>query len=737
MPEKTIRRNIIRIRILIIALLLAVFFTLRAVFDVSAAPQERPNIILILSDDMGWSDLGCFGGEINTPNLDSLAKNGLRFTQFYNFSRCCPTRACLLTGLYAHQAGMGHMTRDWGYDGYRGDLNNHCVTIAEVLRESGYSTYAIGKWHLTHYNKPSLSTHNWPLQRGFDKYYGLIWGMSSYYDPAICRGNKYYTCENDPEYKSKDFYFTDALNDNAVEFLKQHEKEAPDKPFFMYVAYTSAHFPMHALEKDIAKYKGRFDAGYDVLRKERIERLLKMNLIDTKWQPSPTDLNWEDVQNREWELRCMEVYAAMIDNMDQGIGRIMVELKRQNKFDNTLILFLQDNGACGMNYGRKPDKNLPKNLRPLRPDELPSGGHPKQTRDGRPVRHGPDVMPGGPDSFITYGQGWANVSNTPFRGYKRQTYEGGIATPLIAHWPKGISESRRNALINDPTHLIDIMATLVDLTGAKYPVEYKGNKITPMQGISLLPAFEGKALERKDPLFWEHHGNRAIRDGKWKLVADYEQPWELFDMEADRTEMHNLAEKHPEKVKELEAKWDAWAKRSNVLPLGAGRQEDEGEEPKTSREIFELKQGDELTRNNGPVVKDCGVTITAEILQQGSEGVIIAQGGLLHGYSLYMMNDRLHFAIRRDRELTAIASKESLPPAPVTVVAKIEKNGAMSILLDKKELAVSPKGGPLAATPIDVLSVGKDAGDPVGDYSRDFPFTGKLGKVKVETGKGE
>ncbi|MBN1901905.1 arylsulfatase [Candidatus Sumerlaeota bacterium] len=730
-------RNILRIKVLIIAALFAVFFTLHAVLDISAAPPKRPNIILILSDDMGWSDLGCFGGEMRTPNLDSLARNGLRYTQFYNFSRCCPTRACLLTGLYSHQAGMGHMTVDWGYEGYRGDLNNRCVTIAEVLREAGYANYAIGKWHVTRYNKPSLSTHNWPLQRGFDKYYGLIWGMSSFYDPAICRGNNYYTCENEPGYKSDEFYFTDALSDNAVEFLKQHEKEAPDKPFFMYVAYTAAHFPMHALEKDIAKYKGKFDAGYDALRKQRIERLKNMGLIDPKWQPSPTDMKWEEVQNREWELRCMEVYAAMIDNMDQGIGRIMAELKRQDKFDDTLIFFLQDNGACGRDVGRKPDKNLPKNLRPLRPDELPSGAHPRQTRDGRPVRHGPDVMPGGPDSFIAYGQGWANVSNTPFRGYKRQTYEGGIATPLIAHWPKGISESRGNALVNEPAHLIDIMATLVDIAGAKYPEEYKENKIIPMQGISLVPSFEGKSLDRKEPLFWEHHGNRAIREGKWKLVADFGMPWELYDMETDRTEMNNLAEKYREKAKELEAKWDAWAARSNVAPLGAGRKEDESDEPESSENIFELKQGDELTRKKGPMVKERDVTITAEILEHGAEGVIIAQGGLAHGYSLYMKNGRIHFAIRKNDELTTIEAKESLPKAPVTVTAKIEKNGAIRIMLDNKELAFSPKGGPLAITPIDILSVGKDAGDPVGDYSGEFPFKGKLGKVKIETGSGE
>ncbi|MBN1901904.1 arylsulfatase [Candidatus Sumerlaeota bacterium] len=714
-------------------LMVALFLSMRTMLEICAAPPQRPNIIVIMSDDMGWSDLGCYGGEMYTPTLDELARNGVRFTQFYNTARCCPTRACLLSGLYPHQAGMGHMTGSRStHEGYSGDLNNRCVTIADVLREAGYSTYAIGKWHVTRYGGAEGPKHNWPLQRGFDKYYGLIWGVSSQYDPAVCRGNQYYSCESDPEYKSSEFYFTTALSDNAAEFIKRHEKESPEKPFFMYVAYTAAHWPMHALERDIAKYKGRFDAGYDVLRKERIERLKKMGLIDPNWEPTPTQRKWEDVENREWELRCMEVYAAMIDSMDQGIGKIVAELKRQNKFDNTLIFFLQDNGGCAEEVGRQIQKKLPKNLRPLGADELPASGHPKQTRDGKPVRHGPGVMPGGPDTYIAYGLGWANVSNTPFREYKHWVHEGGISTPLIAHWPKGISETLRNKFVKDPAHLIDIMATCVDLAGAKYPGEYKGEKIVPMQGVSLAPSFEGKALERKEPIFWEHEGNRAVREGKWKLVAKSDQPWELYDMEKDRTEMNNLAEKEPEKVKDLSAKWDAWAARSHVLPLGTWKKEPE---PKTTKTFFILKQDDEIDRENAPVVKERDVTITVEILEHAPEGVIIAQGGLAHGYSLYMMNNRLNFAIRKNDELTTIAAKKPLPKAPVTVTAKIEKGGAISVSLDKKELASSPKGGPLAITPLDVLSVGYDSGDPVGSYSDDFPFKGKLGKVSVDTGE--
>ncbi len=711
-------------------MILSLLLFISGIRELRAAQTPRPNIILIMSDDMGWSDLGCYGGEINTPNLDSLAHDGLRFTQFYNTARCCPTRASLLTGLYPHQAGMGHMMRDRGEEGYRGDLNNSCVTIAEVLRNAGYRTYAIGKWHVTHFDGPDGPKHNWPLQRGFDKYYGLIWGISSFYDPAVCRDNTYYSCENDPEYKSDEFYFTDALSDNAVSFIKQHETESPDRPFFMYVAYTAAHWPMHALEKDIAKYKGKFDSGYDALRKARIERLKTFGLIDPTWIPSPTQRSWDEVENKEWEIRCMEVYAAMIDNMDQGIGRIVAELKRQKTFDNTLIFFLQDNGGCAEEIGRQVQKKIPESIPPLKTDELPAGGHPKYTREGKPILHGPGIMPGGPDTYIAYGLGWANVSNTPFREYKHWVHEGGISTPLIVHWPKGIPESRKNAFAKEPAHLVDIMATCVDLAGAQYPEEFKGETIVPMQGISLRPAFEGKTLDRKEPIFWEHEGNRAVRDGKWKLVAKEDQPWELYDMAADRTEMNNLAEKFPEKVKNMAAIWDAWAARSNVLPLGTWKREPD---PKTTQRFFELTQGDELPRDKGPVVRDRTVMITAEILEHGSDGVLIAQGGLAHGYALYMKEGKIHFATRRDDKLTTIATNVSLLPAPLSVVAIIEKNGPLRIMQDGKTLAFSPTGGPLIITPIDGLSVGWDRGHPVGDYQGVFPFKGKLRKVTVDT----
>jgi arylsulfatase A-like enzyme len=538
---------------------------------VRAKPAKHPNIILIMSDDMGFSDLGCYGGENDTPHLDSLAAGGLRFTQFYNAARCCPTRAALLTGLYPHQAGVGHMVDDRGLDAYRGDLSNHCVTIAEALRPAGYRSYMSGKWHVTRHIGKNGPKHNWPLQRGFEKFYGTIIGAGSFYDPTtLCRDNTYITPVNDREYKPETYYYTDAISDNAVRYIQQHQVESPHKPFFIYVAYTAPHWPMHALEKDIAKYKGKYDKGYAHYRRQRFERLKELGLIRKDWDLSPQPGDWERVEHKDWEARCMEVYAAMIDSMDQGIGRIVAELKKQGVLDDTLILFLHDNGGCAEEFiGRAVDTNERwisgvKDLSPMGPDELqPKIWPPMKTRDGRPVRGGPTVMPGPADTYIPYGRNWANVSNTPFREYKHWVHEGGIATPLICHWPAGIQAQGK--LCHDAGHLIDIMATCVEVAGATYPTERTGHAVQPMEGISLTPAFRGEPLDER-AIFWEHQGNRAVRKGKWKLVSKHPGGWELYDMEYDRTEMYDVASKNPEKVQELKTLWEDWAARCGVQP---------------------------------------------------------------------------------------------------------------------------------------------------------------------------
>ena len=523
--------------------------------------SKKPNIILIMADDMGYSDIGCYGGEIRTPNLNGLATGGVRFTQFYNTARCCPTRASLMTGLYQHQAGVGHMMNDRGFESYRGDLNNRCVTIAEVLKLAGYSTYMSGKWHVTKHRGPEGPKHNWPRQRGFDRFFGTIHGAGSFYDPCSL------TRDNTQIPPSDDFYYTDAISDNAVEFIRGHKA---DNPFFMYVAYTAPHWPMHALPEDIARYKGRYDGGWDALRAERHKRMIEMGIVDKKWELTPRDAAvppWEQAEDKQWFQRRMEVYAAMVDCLDQGVGRIVAELKESRNFENTLIFFLADNGGCAEEYGSRgavkpdPSKDIP--LKPMDKNALQPDMQPRITRDGRAVRTGYGVMPGPADTYIAYGKPWANASNTPFHLYKHWVHEGGISTPLIAHWPARIKA--RGELRHQPGHLIDIMATCVDVADAEYPSEYKGNKITPMEGKSLVPAFDNKPIQH-EAIYWEHEGNRAVRQGKWKLVFKHPGQWELYDIKADRTELTNLAQKYPQKVEQLKALYESWAARCGVQP---------------------------------------------------------------------------------------------------------------------------------------------------------------------------
>jgi arylsulfatase A-like enzyme len=516
--------------------------------------NKRPNIVLILNDDMGYSDLGCYGGEVQTPTLDRLARDGLRFSQFYNTARCSPSRASLLTGLHPHQTGIGILTYDSGPEGYAGNLNQRCVTIAEVLKAGGWRTYMSGKWHVS--SNLKQPTDSWPMQRGFDRFFGTIIGAGSFYDPnTLTRGN----ANAEAEARADGFFYTDAISDQAAAYIRDHAATHPDDPFFEYVAYTAPHWPLHAHDEDIAKYKGRFDAGWDALRDERLDRLVADGLLAPQWRLSPRDPSqpaWSEAEHKGWLLRCMEVYAAQIDRMDQGIGRIVQALEDTGRLDDTLIIFLADNGACA--------EDIPEgaSIEELVDKLMIAREH---TRDGRPVRIGNnvDVMPGPEDTYQSYGTAWANLSNTPFRLYKHWIHEGGIATPLIFHWPEGITQ--RGAIRHTPGYLPDIMATIVDVTGVAYPQAYAGREVLPLEGQSLAPAFDVDLAERA-PMFWEHEGNAAVRIGDWKLVRKFPGAWELYDLQADRTELNDLAATHPELVEDMAAQYEAWAQRCGVKP---------------------------------------------------------------------------------------------------------------------------------------------------------------------------
>lgn len=513
------------------------------------ADDPRPNIVFILADDMGFSDIGCYGSEIDTPNLDALASGGLKFTDFHNSPRCCPSRAALMTGLYSHQAGFGLMTADYDrypYPAYRGDLNENCCTIAEALKPAGYQTLMVGKWHLT---PIFVGKHNYPLQRGFDRYYGIINGAASYFDPAsLTRDNTPITVgANDPDY-----YFTDALGDNAVKFIDDAAKG--DKPFFLYAAFTAGHWPLMAPEETIAKYKDRYAEGWDQLRSERHAKQLAMGLVQREWELTPRDPRapqWKLASYHEWEMRRMAVYAAQIDKLDQNVGKIVNKLRQLGILDNTLIFFMSDNGGNYEEMARStPGEN--------RPAYMPS-----YTKDGRAVVPGndPSIMPGPATTYASYGIPWGNCSNTPFRLYKHYAHEGGISTPFIAHWPKGISSSGQTTAIG---HEIDVMPTCLEVAKASYPATSKsGTPPTPLEGQSLAPLFHGGRLKERS-LFWEHEGNCAAREGKWKLVSRFPDGWELYDMEKDRSEMHDAADLYPERVKSMAADYAAWAHRVGV-----------------------------------------------------------------------------------------------------------------------------------------------------------------------------
>ena len=499
--------------------------------------NTRPNIILIMADDMGYADLGCYGGEIQTPNLDNLAKNGISFRQFYNTGRCCPTRASLMTGLYAHQTGMGWMTAaNLGSVGYTGNLNTNCVTIAEVLKKAGYMTYLVGKWHVVYdkYMEPKGPKENWPLQRGFDKYYGPINGGGSYFT------TQYLTYGNERIVAPDNFYLTDAISDTAINFISQRKN---DKPFFMYVAYTAPHFPLHAKPMDIQKYEGKYMAGWNDIREKRYERMIDKGILNdhSKLSEPMGDVpDWDDLSyDKQLEFdRRMSVYAAQIDNMDQGIGRIIQKLEDDDILNSTIIFFLSDNGGTAERIG---------------PDQVNTN------------------LIGTDKTHQSYRKPWATVSNTPYRMFKQWVHEGGVSTPFIVHWPDGIKQ--KGVFRDQVGHVIDLMPTCIDLAGTVYPAVYNGNKIILFEGESLVKSFNtNETIERT--IYFEHQATRAVRQGKWKLVADketnikpYTLEWELYDVSTDRTEVYNLAHEFPERVKMMDSLWDAWAERCNVYPL--------------------------------------------------------------------------------------------------------------------------------------------------------------------------
>ncbi|HEX2514835.1 MAG TPA: arylsulfatase [Chloroflexota bacterium] len=544
-------------------------------------PATRPDVVLILVDDMGYSDLGCFGSEIRTPHLDALAAQGVRLTQFYNGARCCPTRASLLTGRYAHQAGIGHMVRDLGHPAYQGYLNEECVTIAEALQPAGYRTVMAGKWHVggqwstdpqqirRDAGQPGFPT---PLQRGFERFFGTLAGAGSYFHPhtLMLEGELVDATDSRVQWGADEtadgFYYTDAIGRYAAGQIARAAADAA--PLFLYAAFTAPHWPLHALPEDLARYRGRYREGWDALRAARHARLKELGVVAPDWPLTPRDPeapDWDTLspERRDWEDARMAAYAAQVEAMDRSVGRIVAALRDAGRLEHTLLLFLSDNGGCAEF---------------LREDGSHGSAAPL-TRDGRPITVGnrEGLLPGPPDTYMSYDLPWANASNTPFRRYKHWVHEGGIATPLIAHWPAGTAAGSRGGLSHSVGHLIDVLPTILDATGTPYPAQRAGRAgraLPPPEGESLLPLLvQDLSWQRQGPVFWEHEGNRAVRSagaagehGRWKLVSQHPGPWELYDMRADRTELRDLAAEQPERARSMAAGWEDWAARCGVQP---------------------------------------------------------------------------------------------------------------------------------------------------------------------------
>ncbi len=516
--------------------------------------ERRPNIVLILADDLGYSDLGCYGGEITTPNLDALAAGGLRMTQLYNTARCCSTRASLLTGLYPHQAGVGAMTADLGLPGYRGFLTDRSATVATVLREAGYQTFLSGKWHLRGAGDPDCI----PTNRGFDRFYGHFKAYASFYRPDLF---VHLPAHKNSEPNDPNFYATNAITDQALRFINQARHADSSSPYFLYLAYNAPHFPLHAPKDLIDKWVKQYVDGWDALRLARHRRMIEMGIVSRQTTLTPRG-HVTEVPNRNrdspyygkqipaWNslpedrrrdlARRMATYAAMVEIMDRNIGRVVNDLRENDELDNTLIVFLSDNGACAEWDPYGFDNNPYPTNKLYRDEELDEIGQ--------------------PGTFHSYGTGWANACNTPFRLYKHYCHEGGISAPCIVHWPDRIE--RAGEIDRQPAHLVDLSATLLDAGGGTY---LNAPDVLPAAGISLLPIWERSEVLRERPLYFEHEGNRAIRLGKWKAVwTNFNRRWELYDILSDRTELDNLADQNAERVGQLSKMWDEWAAASFV-----------------------------------------------------------------------------------------------------------------------------------------------------------------------------
>ncbi|MCA9298106.1 MAG: arylsulfatase [Phycisphaerales bacterium] len=672
-----------------------------------ASGDARPNVLLILVDDMGYSDPGFMGGEIPTPSLDRLASGGLRFTQCTTSARCCPSRASLMTGLYPHQAGIGSFaTARPGDKGpaYLGHLNDQCVTLAEVLGDAGYRTSMVGKWHM---EEPG------PIARGFDEFYGFVHGYEQdQWDPT-----RYQRLPEgrEVELAFETFYATDAFSSYALEFIRQaraSNAEEGESPWFLYLAHSAPHFPVQAPKETVDRHVEVYRRGWDVLRDERFGRMQENGLADASWTLTPRSVvpvdrddiangyagqvnpSWDDLpeDRREDLARRMAVYAAMIEHLDRGLGRILDDLESHGDLENTLILLTSDNGAC---YEWGPF------------------GFDGPSRRAETVLHTGEALGsmGGPGTYHAYGSAWANLCNTPLRMYKHFTYEGGTCSPLLAHWPRGIASPGR--WVREPVHLMDVMPTLVEVCEARYPAARGGTSITPMEGTTLTPTFRGESLEAR-PIASEHNGARSLRHGEWKVVWPVRMPWpsawELYHIATDRTESHDVSSEHPELTSSLASEWIAWAERAKVHPIFIHKPEGTPSVPIAGRPIH--------------------IELVIEARSDASSGVLIAQGGRMQGYAVHLDRGAVVFSVRRDGALTS-TMPWPLEGREARIEATLDAGGRLVLVVNGRSVATADAGGLLSVQPVDPLDLGQDRQTGVGAYDAPFPWSGVVRVARV------
>lgn len=705
-----------------------------AAFAAPKAPKGAPNIVVIVMDDVGYSDLGCYGGEIRTPAMDALAENGLRYSNFRTCAMCSPTRAALLTGLNHHSAGMGWLADiDAGYPGYRGDLTQDAATVAEILRDAGWATFLVGKWHVnyTGTNGPDGPYHNWPTSRGFQRAYWFQGHSTDYFKP--CEMIDGVTPIEPPE--ADDYFANDDLTDHAITYLRTHHALAPDKPFFLQLAFPGAHSPLQARARERDAYMGVYDIGWDAVRAQRLERQRAMGLMpETTALPplSPGATAWDQLGPMEQRLfaRYMEVYAALITNVDANIARLMQTLEELGDLDNTMVVVISDNGGSAEGTPTGTPNIF-----------APAFGRPVPVEEAAKFY---DVM-GEEGTFPHYPIGWTCVSNTPFRNYKQYTHLGGVADPLIISWPKGIKA--KGEIRNQFVHVVDLFPTLLEAAGVERPETYQGRVQKAVEGQSIKSTFEGPNAKTRSEQYFELGGNRAYLDGDWRLVTRHERGrpfeedrWELYDLSKDPNELVDLAAKEPERVKAMIAKWNAAAEKYGVFPLDDRNLVIRLVQDRSAKGFpprWDIRPPIErLPRDVGPIV--CGLTHEIEVsCNRSGDGVLVAQGSKYAGWALFIVDGKLHY----EQSLLPWVERIEGGPVPMGEV-KIKYvqtmrsrpfDGDGALFINGRRVATRRFERVLFSPGYDGFSVGADLGNQVSSrYQGPNPFQGKIERVLIE-----